>query len=194
MNMKSRHAFALMAAFAGTALMASAFAQAPARPGSADSAGGLPANRALNQNADVQAPGGQPSSEANRRLSEYGIRASNNADDLVRDGRSASSTASPALKRLAEVEAALAWRANELIKVLESADTDAKRDDFKAQLRETLGSQFDIRQQRHGLEIEALEAQVKKLKELVQKRQENRVEIISHRLDQIVRNSQGLGF
>ena len=65
---------------------------------------------------------------------------------------------------------------------------------MKAELSDLLRKQFDVRQARHIREIETLEAQVKKLKELVQKRQENRAEIISRRLDQIVRESQGLGF
>jgi hypothetical protein len=83
---------------------------------------------------------------------------------------------------------------NALIRQLQAADSDTQRAGIKAKLSKTLGQQFDARQARHEREIKALEAQVKKLKDLVQKRQENREEIIARRLDQIVRESQGLGF
>ncbi len=73
-------------------------------------------------------------------------------------------------------------------------DSDTARSDIKAKLSATLGKQFDLRQKRHEQEIKALEAKVKKLKELVIKRQESREEIVSRRLEQILRESQGLGW
>jgi hypothetical protein len=102
--------------------------------------------------------------------------------------------ADPALRTLANEEVALKRRADVLIRQLEAADSDARRDEIKANLSETLSKQFDASQRRYGLRIEALEAQIKRLKDLVRKRQENRAEIISRKLDQIVRESQGLGF
>jgi hypothetical protein len=102
--------------------------------------------------------------------------------------------ADPALRTLADEEAALKRRADVLIRKLEAADSDARRNEIKANLNETLSKQFDASQQRYGLRIEALEAQIKRLKDLVRKRQENRAEIISRKLDQIIRDSQGLGF
>jgi hypothetical protein len=101
---------------------------------------------------------------------------------------------SPEHNQLAEQESTLAHEANEIRHRLESATTDAQRSDVRTKLAENLGKQFDLRQKRHGLEIEALEAQVKKLKELVQKRQESRAEIISRRTDQVLREAEGLGW
>ena len=89
---------------------------------------------------------------------------------------------------------ALAHEANEIRHRLESATTDAQRSEVRTKLAENLGKQFDLRQKRHGLEIEALETQVKKLRELVRKRQESRAEIISRRVDQILREAEGLGW
>jgi hypothetical protein len=83
---------------------------------------------------------------------------------------------------------------NELIQQLGAVTDAAQRQALTAKLNEQVAKQFDARQARHKHEIEALEAQVEKLKGLVQKRQENRAEIISRRVDQIVRDSQGLGF
>jgi hypothetical protein len=91
-------------------------------------------------------------------------------------------------------EVNLANEANQLIQQLGEAKSDSDRDKIKTKLSEVLEKQFDQRQKRHEQEIEHLEAQIKKLKDLIQKRQENRREIIARRLDQILRESQGLGW
>jgi hypothetical protein len=80
-----------------------------------------------------------------------------------------------------------------LIKQLGSAEGENK-EKIKVKLTETLDKQFDLRQKRHEAEIAALEAQVKKLKEMVQKRQENRKDIIGKRLDQLLREAEGLSW
>lgn len=54
-------------------------------------------------------------------------------------------------------------------------------------LSQILEKQFNLRQNCHIDEIKSLEAKVKKLKQLVDKRQENRREVVSKRLDQILR-------
>ena len=64
----------------------------------------------------------------------------------------------------------------------------------RIQLKEVLETQFAARQQRHEKELADLESKVKKLKDLVAKRQENRREIVANRLDQIMRDAQGLGW
>jgi hypothetical protein len=88
----------------------------------------------------------------------------------------------------------LARSADELAKRLEGAKSDADRSKIKSQLSEILEKQFDLRQKRHLEEIKALEAKIKKLKDLVEKRQENRREIVSKRLDQILSDAEGLGW
>jgi flagellar basal body L-ring protein FlgH len=100
----------------------------------------------------------------------------------------------PARDQFAVEESTLANEANEIRHHLESTTTDAQRSEIRTKLAENLGKQFDVRQKRHGLEIEALEMQVKKLKELVRRRQESRAEIISRRVDQILREADGLGW
>ena len=91
-------------------------------------------------------------------------------------------------------EANLAQEADQLARQLGVAKSDGERDKLKDKLGEVLAKQFDQRQKRHEREIASLEAQVKKLKDLVEKRQENRREIIARRLEQILRESQGLGW
>jgi flagellar motility protein MotE (MotC chaperone) len=90
-------------------------------------------------------------------------------------------------------EGAFAQKTQELVKQLAKAEGE-KREKIKDQLTDTLGKQFDARQKRHQDEIAALEKQLKKLKELVEKRKENRREIIGKRLEQLVREAEGLGW
>jgi len=101
---------------------------------------------------------------------------------------------SPELSRLSAQESNLAKQADALKQRLDGATTDSQRSETRTKLAEVLGNQFDLRQVRHGLEIEALETQVRKLRELVRRRQERREEIISRRVEQIVREAEGLGW
>lgn len=90
-------------------------------------------------------------------------------------------------------EMQLAHQCQSLVKQLAKAE-GADKDKIKAQLSEAIDKQFDLRQKRHESEITALENQLKKLKETVQKRQENRKDIVSKRLEQLIRESEGLGW
>ena len=174
--MKSRHVLSLMIALTLAAFVVSALAQ---DAGPARSASGLSADSAPTVAPDDQGAGSPESRPG--------------ADTLLASPTS-EPTVDPALRKLGTEEAALRRQADLLIRQLEAADSDTLRHDIKAKLGETLSKQFDASQKRYGLEILALEAQIKRLKDLVRKRQENRAEIISRRLDQIVRDSQGLGF
>lgn len=98
------------------------------------------------------------------------------------------------IRKFGAEEAQLVSQTDDLIRQLETAESAPQLVDAKAKLSDHLGKWFDVRQKRQEREIEALEAQVKTLKELARKRQENREEIISRKLDQLVRDSQGLGF
>jgi hypothetical protein len=91
-------------------------------------------------------------------------------------------------------EASLAQKATSLAKQLGTVKSDDDRDKLKTELSTVLEKQFDLRQKRHQKEIDSLETQVKKLKNLVDKRQENRREIIAKRLEQIQREADGLGW
>ena len=90
--------------------------------------------------------------------------------------------------------AGLSAEADELAKKLTASKSESERADLKAKLLDTLGKQFDMRQKKQQDEIVALEAKVKKLAEMVARRQESRKEIIAKRLDQILSNAEGLGW
>jgi hypothetical protein len=133
---------------------------------------------ALGQPPAVQDPNDQPG-----RFGHY--NAFQVLPDFMGHGADAKSTIE---------EQQLAHLAHELAHKLRDAKGEADKDKLKTKLTETLEKQFDLRQKRHTTEIENLEAQVKKLKELVQKRQESRRDIITKRLDQLQREAEGLGW
>jgi hypothetical protein len=81
-----------------------------------------------------------------------------------------------------------------IVQQLKDAKSDGEVERIKARLDEALDKAFATRQTRYAHEIEELETKVKKLKELVAKRQDNRREIIANRRDQILRDAQGLGW
>jgi hypothetical protein len=88
----------------------------------------------------------------------------------------------------------LAHEADQVARQIGDAKSDSERDQLRSKLLAVLEKQFDQRQKRHEQEIAALEAQVKKLKDLVARRQENRRDIIGRRAEQILREAQGLGW
>ena len=111
-----------------------------------------------------------------------------------RDSHAFTVAGNAVLLALSGEEDGLSHQAEQLAQQLAAAKSDSDREKIKGQLAELLEKQFDQRQKRHEEEIKQLEAQVKKLKDLVDKRQENRREIIGARLNQIVKESQGLGW
>jgi hypothetical protein len=91
-------------------------------------------------------------------------------------------------------ESQLGRRAEELSRKLGGTKSESDRSEIKNELSQILEKAFDLRQKRHQEEIAGLEAKIKKLKDLVEKRQENRREIIAKKLDQILRDAEGLGW
>jgi hypothetical protein len=122
----------------------------------------------------------------NQPLNAYSIV----TDNLTSEGRFLTLT-SPAARN---AENTLAHRADELARKLGGAKSETDRSQIKTELTDVLEKQFDLRQKRHHDEIAALESKVKKLKDLVERRQENRREIIAKRVDQILRDAEGLGW
>jgi hypothetical protein len=83
---------------------------------------------------------------------------------------------------------------DKLAQQLAKTKGEGERETLRTKLSDLLEKQFDEGQKRHQAESEALEAQVKRLKELISLRNENRKEIINRRLEQVVREAQGLGW
>jgi hypothetical protein len=91
-------------------------------------------------------------------------------------------------------ELSLSIEADQVVRQFGQAKTADDKDKLKVKLTQVLDKQFDQRQRRHESEIEALEAQVKKLKELIRLRNEMRREIVAKRSEQLLRDAEGLGW
>lgn len=81
-----------------------------------------------------------------------------------------------------------------IAKQLAAAKGESEKEKLREKLLESLNKAFDDRQKRQEKEIENLEAQVKRLKEMVSKRQEAKKEIIAERVKQLEREAKGLGW
>jgi hypothetical protein len=112
-------------------------------------------------------------------------------------GAMPSAYAAPHDKELSELikeESKAAGEASHWMKEYAGADNEAKRAKVKTKVQEALGKQFDAQQKRRDLELTRLEAQTKKLRELMKKRTDARTTIIEKRLDQLLREADGLGW
>jgi hypothetical protein len=78
-------------------------------------------------------------------------------------------------------------------KYVEAKKEDEKRD-IRKQLTEVLNRQFDqhVQQQQH--ELEELEKQIAKLKEVVRKRLDAKSTIVDRRIEQLIQDAEGLGW
>jgi hypothetical protein len=76
-----------------------------------------------------------------------------------------------------------------------TAETDAaKKTDLEKEIKASLAKQFDARQEAREQELKNLEERVKQLRELFDKRQKAKDEIVDTRFQELVRASNGLGW
>ena len=73
----------------------------------------------------------------------------------------------------------------ELMKKYKHAESDEARDKIKAELKQVLSRLFDLKQAQHKAEIEELEKEVAKLKEIYKHHKENKEQIIEERLKEL---------
>ena len=91
-------------------------------------------------------------------------------------------------------EARLERQAAGLVAEYARTEDEKDRSKIKSRLSAVLEKQFDAQQNRRDLEVARIEAQLKKLRELMRKRSDARQTIIDKRLDQLVREAEGLGW
>jgi hypothetical protein len=102
--------------------------------------------------------------------------------------------ADPELAKLLEEESALNEDIRELVGDYARTQDEGKRAAIKAKLSPVIDKQFDLQQKRRELEVTRLEAQIKKVREMMKKRADTRPTIVEKRLDQILREAEGLGW
>jgi hypothetical protein len=98
------------------------------------------------------------------------------------------------LDKLIAAENAAAREVATLVAEYGRTEEEAPRAKIKEKLSAALAKQFDAQQKRRELELVRAEAKLKKLRELMKKRGEERRTIIDKRIDQLIREAEGLGW
>lgn len=109
-------------------------------------------------------------------------------------GSPSGGSSDPELNKLLGVEGNLERETAGLVEEYARTEDEAQRSKTKAKLAATLEKQFDQQQKRRDLEVARIEAQLKKLREIMRKRAESRQTIVDKRLDQLLREADGLGW
>jgi hypothetical protein len=100
----------------------------------------------------------------------------------------------PAMDKLLQEEAAAERQVVKLIDAYSRAERDTDRSKIKSDLATALEKEFELQQKRRELELDRVEARLKKVRELMKKRSDARQSIIDKRLDQLIREAEGLGW
>jgi hypothetical protein len=84
--------------------------------------------------------------------------------------------------------------ASQLLRSYSQAKDEKQRDKLKAQLSKALEKEFDLKQKYRRLELDWADSAVKKAREVLGKRAEQRQTIIEKRLDDLLKEADGLGW
>ncbi len=98
------------------------------------------------------------------------------------------------MDKLMQEEAAAEQHVAKLIETYAHTEGEAKRSGIKSDLSKVLEKEFDAQQKRRDLELKRVEERLKKVRELMEKRDRARRSIIDNRLDQLLREADGLGW
>jgi hypothetical protein len=100
----------------------------------------------------------------------------------------------PEARKLYEAECKAEQEVAKLVAEYAKTEEEAERAKLKTKLTDALSKQFDLQQKRRERELARVEAQLKKLRDLMKKRSDERKSIIEKRVDQLVRDAEGLGW
>jgi hypothetical protein len=95
---------------------------------------------------------------------------------------------------LKQSDAVMAQQSEQLVAKYAATEQAEERGAIKTQLTELLAKHFDVQQQLRERELGRVEARIKKLRELAQKRREAQKTIVEQRVDQLLREADGLGW
>jgi hypothetical protein len=109
-------------------------------------------------------------------------------------GPAAAKPADSQMQRLLDQESAARHTVAELVENLTRAENDKDRASLKSQLAKALENEFVAQQARRSLELDRVEAELTKVRERLRKRNDEKQTIIDKRLDQLVREAEGLGW
>jgi hypothetical protein len=98
------------------------------------------------------------------------------------------------MSKLKQADSAMGRQEEQLISRYAASEDPEQRSAIKAELAEQLTNHFSIQEQIRDRELARVEAHVKKLRELTQRRRDAQKTIIEQRLDQLLRDADGLGW
>lgn len=98
------------------------------------------------------------------------------------------------MSKLRQADAAMGRQEEQLVSRYAASEDSEQRNAIKAELAEHLTNHFSVQEQIRDRELARVEARVKKLRELTQKRRDAQKTIIEQRLDQLLRDADGLGW
>lgn len=105
------------------------------------------------------------------------------------------SDADPEVAELNRLDQQLEHESRALVHQLAQPEQDKKLlDDLKQKLREALEKQFDAQQKLRELEVTRIEERVRKLRELITKRNGARQTIVDRRQQQLIDDAEGFGW
>ncbi|HVC98765.1 MAG TPA: hypothetical protein VND64_34190 [Pirellulales bacterium] len=149
----------------------------------APKAGQAPANaRAFFYQAQ---PGQSPGYTTNQPVTGGGAGYVVHATDGAHDEEAA---------KLIALDAQMQQKSQALLGQYAEAGDDEQKSKIKEQLAEALEQQFSVQQQLREREVAKIEARVKKLRQTIDKRNGAKRSIIDKRLDQLIREAEGLGW
>jgi hypothetical protein len=97
-------------------------------------------------------------------------------------------------EKLAQLNGTLGAEIQQLAQKLRDADDEEVAGETEKALNEKVGQQFDVRQQMRERQLAALEAQVERLRNVHNERADQRDRIVRDRVQQLIREAQGLGW
>jgi hypothetical protein len=98
------------------------------------------------------------------------------------------------MDKLFQEEAEADRKVTSLMESYAHTEGEAKRSEIKSNLSTALEKEFDVQQRRRDLELKRVEERLKKVRDLMDKRKDARRSIIEKRLDQLIREADGLGW
>ena len=85
-------------------------------------------------------------------------------------------------------------KVGQLIGEYSKTQDETKRASIKSELTTLLDQQFNLQQKHREAEVKSIEDQLRKLHEVMKKRADNRQSIVNNRLEQLLREADGLGW
>jgi hypothetical protein len=82
----------------------------------------------------------------------------------------------------------------DLARQIARTESRDEKDKLRARLAEVLREQFEAQQKRRQAEIDAIEERLKKLREMMRKRDDAKRDIIQRRQEQLLQEAEGLGW